>query len=91
MAMITVWQKIDEASVVQALQDTGGKLDGADSEVVLDFSSVNRIDASGLMALEQFANKADDKSVKVALQGVNVSVYKVLKLMKLAPRFAFVD
>ncbi len=91
MAMIAVWQKIDEASVVPALQEAGEKLDSTESEVVLDFSSVNRIDASGLIAMEEFANKADDKGVKVALRGVNVSVYKVLKLMKLASRFSFVN
>ncbi len=91
MTMISVWQRIDEAGVVQALQEAVGKLDGAESEVVLDFSSVNRVDASALIAMEQFANTADGKSVKVALRGVNVNVYKVLKLMKLASRFSFVN
>jgi anti-anti-sigma regulatory factor len=89
--MIAVWQKIDDASVVQALKEAGEKLDSTENEVVLDFSSVSRIDASGLIAMEEFANKADDKGVKVALRGVNVSVYKVLKLMKLASRFSFVN
>jgi hypothetical protein len=37
------------------------------------------------------AGKADGKSVKVVLGGVNVSVYKTLKLMKLAPRFSFLS
>jgi len=86
-----VWQKIDDASVVQALKEAGEKLDSTENEVVLDFSSVSRIDASGLIAMEEFANKADDKGVKVALRGVNVSVYKVLKLMKLASRFSFMN
>jgi len=91
MTMIAVWQKIDDASVVQALKEAGEKLDSTENEVVLDFSSVSRIDASGLIAMEEFANKADDKGVKVALRGVNVSVYKVLKLMKLASRFSFMN
>ena len=91
MAMIDVWHKIEEASVVQALKEAGEKLDSTENEVVLDFSSVSRIDASGLIAMEEFANKADDKGVKVALRGVNVSVYKVLKLMKLASRFSFMN
>jgi len=91
MAMIDVWHKIEEASVVRALKEAGEKLDSTEGEVVLDFSSVIRIDASGLIAIEEFANKADDKGVKVALRGVNVSVYKVLKLMKLASRFSFVN
>ncbi|HVO80735.1 MAG TPA: STAS domain-containing protein [Terriglobales bacterium] len=89
MAMIAVWLKIDEERVVQALQEAREKLDSADGEVVLDFSSVRRIDPSGLWALEEFADAADEKTVKVVLRGVNVEVYKVLKLIKLAPRFAF--
>ena len=59
--------------------------------MVLDFSSVGRIDATGLRAMEEFAGIASDKGVKVALRGVNVSVYKVLKLVKLASRFSFVN
>jgi anti-anti-sigma regulatory factor len=91
MAMMAVWLKIDEERVVQALHEAGENLDNAGSEVLLDFSSVPRIDASGLMAMEEFAGKADHKSLKVALRGVNVSVYKVLKLMKLTSRFSFVN
>ena len=34
---------------------------------------------------------ADAKTVKVVLRGVNVDVYKVLKLVKLTPRFSFVN
>jgi anti-anti-sigma regulatory factor len=91
MAMIAVWPKIDEERVVQALQEAAGKLDGVEGEVVLDFSSVRRIDASALRVMEEFAGIADDKGVKVALRGVNVGVYKVLKLVKLASRFSFVS
>ena len=91
MAMMAVWLKIDEKHVVQELQEAGEKLDSAEGEVVLDFSSVFRIDASGLMAIEELAGKADDKGVKVAFRGVHVGVYKVLKLVKLASRFSFVN
>jgi anti-anti-sigma regulatory factor len=91
MAMIAVWLKIDEERVVQALQEAGEKLDRVEGEVVLDFSSVRRIDASAIRAMEEFVGIADDKGVKVALRGVNVGVYKVLKLVKLASRFSFVS
>ena len=90
MAMIDVGFKIDEERVVQALQEAGEKLDSADGEVVLDFSCVRRIDASALRALEEFAGITDDKGVKAVLRGVNVGVYKVLKLVKLGSRFSFV-
>jgi len=91
MAMIAVWLKIDEELVVQALQEAGKKLDRVEGEVVLDFSSVCRIDPSALRALEQFVGIADDKGVKVVLRGLNVDVYKVLKLVNLAERFSFVS
>jgi anti-anti-sigma regulatory factor len=91
MAMMAVFVKIDEERIVQALQEAGEKLDNVESEVVLDFSSVRRIDASALRGMEEFAGMADDKGVKVALRGVNVDVYKVLKLVKLASRFSFVN
>ena len=91
MAMIAVWLKIDETRVAQALREAGQKLDGVEGEVVLDFSSVCRIDPSVLRAMEEFAGIADEKGVKVVLRGVNVDVYKVLKLVKLASRFSFVS
>jgi anti-anti-sigma regulatory factor len=91
MAMMAVWLKIEEERVVQALQEAGEKLESAEGEVVLDFSSVLRIDTCGLRAMEEFARTADDKGVKVAIRGVHVGVYKVLKLVKLASRFSFVN
>jgi len=89
MPMNTVWLEIDREHVVHALQEALGKLDGVGGEVGLDFSSVHRIDPSALRAMETLASAADDKGTKVVLRGVNVDVYKVLKLMKLAPRFSF--
>jgi anti-anti-sigma regulatory factor len=91
MAMTAVWLKIDEERVIQALQDAGGKLDSVEDEVVLDFSSVLRIDPSALRVMEEFAGIADGKGVKIVLRGVSVGIYKVLKLVKLAPRFVFSD
>jgi anti-anti-sigma regulatory factor len=91
MAMIAVWLKIDEECVVQALEEAGEKLDSVEGEVALDFSSVRRINPSAIEAMSEFAGGADAVSVKVVLRGVNVEVYKVLKLVKLASRFSFVS
>jgi anti-anti-sigma regulatory factor len=87
--MNTVSLKIDGELVAHALQEALANLDGAGGEVVLDFSSVHRIDPSALRAMENFAGAVDDKGAKVVLSGVNVDIYRVLKLMKLAPRFSF--
>jgi len=91
LEMIAVWLKIDEGRVVQALQEAGERLGSVEGEVALDFSSVSRIDPSAIGAMERLAGAADKKGVKVVLRGVNVGVYKVLKLVKLASRFSFVS
>lgn len=91
MGMTAVWLKIDEERIVQALQEAEERLDSVEGEVALDFSGVRRIDPSALRAMEEFADIADVKGVNVALRGVNVGVYKVLKLVKLASRFSFVS
>jgi anti-anti-sigma regulatory factor len=89
-AGVPVLFEVDGELVIDALRAAGEKLDGASGEVVLDFSSVRRVDPSALKAMEDLAGSADDKAVKVVLRGVNVNVYKVLKLARLAPRFSFV-
>lgn len=80
--------KVDEEQIVQSLQGLEQKLDGA-GEAVLDFSAVQRIDANAVRAFEGLAQRAHEKGVKIVLRGVNVDVYKVLKLVKLTPRFGF--
>jgi len=89
MAMIAAWLRVDGDRVVQDLQGAQEKLDTADGELVLDFSSVRRIDPSAVRAMEKLAAIADDKTVRVVLRGVGVEIYKVLKLVKLARRFSF--
>ncbi len=91
MAMTAVWLNIDGEHVGETLQQTADKLDSAEGELVLDFSSVRRVDPPALKAMEHLAGLAQEKGVKLALRGVNVEVYKVLKLMKLTQRFAFVN
>jgi anti-anti-sigma regulatory factor len=87
MPMTTVLIKVDPERVADCLLEL--KLDKANGETVLDFSSVPRIDAKGLQAMEALAGLPDAKAVKVGLRGVNVEIYKVLKLVKLTPRFSF--
>jgi anti-anti-sigma regulatory factor len=91
MDTIGVWLKIDGEHVADSVQEAREKLDSAQSEVVLDFFSVRRIDPVALRAMEQLAGSADEKAVKVVLCGVSVDIYKVLKLVKLAPRFSFLN
>jgi anti-anti-sigma regulatory factor len=87
---MTTFPKTDGEAVVQVLQEGREKLDTAEGDVLLNFSSVRRIDPSALRDMKELAGIADDKAVRVVLRGVNVDIYKVLKLAKLAPRFSFV-
>ena len=91
MSAIALFLNIDEKRVAPALQEAVDTLDSAEGEAVLDFSSVRQIDSGALRALEDVARVADEKDVKVVLRGVNVDVYKVLKLVNLAQRFSFVN
>ena len=87
--MSAVVRKIDGDRVDDCLLEARAEVDGGKGETVLDFSSVRRVDAKALRAMEELANLGDAKAIKIGLQGVNVEVYKVLKLVKLAPRFCF--
>jgi anti-anti-sigma regulatory factor len=89
MTMIPVGLEFDGESVAHAFQEAREKLDSTEGDLCLDFSSVRRIDPSALREMEELAGIADDKAVKVLLRGVNVDIYRVLKLMKLASRFSF--
>ena len=91
MATIVEFQKIDEHGVVALLENSAQELDGTLQELALDFSAVHRIDSCGLRALEELARKAEEKKIRVTLRGVNVELYKTLKLIKLASQFSFVN
>jgi anti-anti-sigma regulatory factor len=79
-----------EEGTAQLLLSLQEKLDARLGEVVLDFSAVRRIDPGTLRALETLAGAADAKEMKIALRGMSVDNYKVLKLARLAGRFSFV-
>ena len=91
MSTVATWLHIDGDCVLPAIREATEKLDENVSEIILDFSSVRRLDSSTLRAIEQLASFAENRSAKVVISGVNVEVYKVLKLVKLASRFSFVS
>lgn len=91
MAIVSSFQKIDAARVAESLQSVFQKLDAVEGEAILDCSSIQRVDSRALTLLEELAGRAEGRSVTIALRGVNAQVYKVLKLVKLAPRFLFLN
>lgn len=91
MATIAMQLRIKGERIVPDLEEACERLDSAEGEMILDFSSVRQIDASAMRAMERLAAAADDNSTKLVLRGTSINVYKVLKLMKLAPRFSFAN
>jgi anti-anti-sigma regulatory factor len=80
---------LDEKQLVTVLRELVEKLDRAGSELILDFSAVHWIDSKAVLAIDELAQKADEKSLRIVLRNVNVDVYKVLKLVRLTPRLSF--
>lgn len=80
--------EIDGDNAAPVLQGACAKLDSGD-ELTLNFSHVVRIDPSVVRVLEALARVAEEKTAKITLRGMNVEVYKVLKLARLASRFSF--
>ncbi len=91
MAMMATTLTVDDRWVVQCLEEAREKLEVSEGELVLDLSSVTRLDPSAVTALKEFADLAGARNVKLVLRAVNVDIYKVLKLVKLASRFSFAN
>ena len=81
----------DKQLLTAALDHAVKQLDDAAKEIVLDFSSIRHIHSSDLRRLEEFAHAAEVKKIRVLLRGVNVDVYKALKLARITREFEFVN
>ena len=88
MTMTAMVLEICAENIVDCLQEARMKLDGG-GETILDFSALQRIDPQALRLMEELVDLATEKDVTIALHGVNVDIYKVLKLVKLAPKLSF--
>ena len=80
-----------KSALVQALQEAGEKLDGAEGEVVLDFSSVRRIDPSAVRALEELAGMADDKGRQGSVARRQRRCLQSAQAGEAGARFSFVN
>jgi anti-anti-sigma factor len=82
--------RIDGRATTQSLTEAIAALPDAEgAEVVLDLSSVARVDTSGVAALTDLAAQGEARKLQLTLRGVVVDVYRVLKLTGLAARFRF--
>jgi anti-anti-sigma factor len=78
-----------DCSLTSLVREAIDRLSTAGGALTLDFSAVRRLDPAALRLLEELSARARDHSVQLILGGVNVAVYKVLKLSGLAARFSF--
>lgn len=84
-------KSIEEGQVTHILADARARLRSADGNLVLDFSAVRRLDTHALSALENLLAMAEQQQAAIALRGVTVEVYRVLKAVCLASRLTFVN
>ncbi len=91
MSTESVLLKVEGDGISGAIDRVTGELDAAGGELLLDVSAIQRLASTGLRAVENLVQSAEQKAVKVSLRNVNVAVYKVLKLTKLSQRLCFVD
>jgi anti-anti-sigma regulatory factor len=90
MAANAVFLKVEADGITQTLREFLVELPGVRNEAVLDLSSIQRLDAKHLEIMKDIAATAEAKRLKVILCGVNVKIYKVLKLARLTQRFVIV-
>ena len=74
-----------------AVESARIKLDEGESQVVMDFSLVRRLDSRLLASISDLAVIAKAKDNSIILHAVNVEVYKALKLARLTSPFSFSD
>jgi anti-anti-sigma regulatory factor len=82
---------VDSACPLKTLQEAVAMIASADGELVLDFSAVRSIDTKALVAMEELANGAERAKLTIVFRGVQVKVYKVLKLARLTSQFSFIN
>ena len=85
-----VSQKVELQNLAAVLEEAARNLERNPGDVELDFSSMHRIDTLALRALERLALMGEQKTARIVLRGVNVEIYKTLKLAKLTQQFSFV-
>ena len=92
MTANTTLYRVDPADVARSLNEARPALDQLDEgELLLDFSTVRRIDPAGVRALGELAAAVAGREVRLTARAVAVDVYKVFKLSGLAERLSFMS
>jgi len=88
MKAATETVSIDERRLEEGVREAGLRLIRG-GEILLDFSCVRRMGPRGLREMETLAELAQEKACRIVLRGVNIDLYKALKLLDLTRRFSF--
>ena len=88
MKPVTEIVGVDEHRLEEYVRETGLRL-VAGAEIELDFSCVRRIGPRAVQELEMLAHAAEEEACIIVLRGVNIDLYKALRLLDLTRRFAF--
>ena len=90
MANIAILVSLEDGALAAELEQAIAMLENGEREVVLDFSSVHRLSAGEVRAIDEFTRTAEDKGVKVRVRGLGVDLYRALKLARLSSRLSLV-
>ncbi len=77
--------------VAETMNELCGNLTANSGELLLDFFFVQTLDPAAIKGLEDLSGIAEVMKVKIILRGVNVEVYKVLKLSDLTDKLLFIN
>jgi anti-anti-sigma regulatory factor len=90
MATVAILVSLEDGALAAELEKAIATLENGEREVVLDFSSVHRLSAGEVHAIDGFTRTAEDKGVKVRVRGLGVDLYRALKLARLSSRLSLV-
>jgi anti-anti-sigma regulatory factor len=89
MPMNTETVEVDPTRFVECIEDAILQVVRGETQVILDISALQRLDAAGLKGIEKLVEIAEAKGVRPIVRGARVEAYKVLKLLGLANRLTY--
>lgn len=79
----------DSNQISTLVREAGNNLASGSGDVILDLTSVHRLDSTSLGRLLEFAKSAEEHHRRTLLRSVDPQVYKALKLLKATHSFVF--
>jgi anti-anti-sigma regulatory factor len=90
MATLAILVSLEDGALAAELEEASSRLENGEREVVLDFSSVHRLSAAEVHAIDEFTRAAEEKGIKVMERALGVDLYRALKLARQSSRLSLV-